>query len=144
MLDEGQEPTNEFAFRSLYRYSDANGEYGKIRFNSQTDYDHLRSHPAGHFYAVTLEHNGDYNTLSELRRGVKVLSKLERKLDKMIEKYGEPQTIGQQVLRLGLALGATHLFLPSFAEQRYVTLAEGALYIDRLVTTWKDLAKKIA
>lgn len=77
---------------------------------------------------------------------LKVLQTVNRKLQKMEEEYGRPDTFGGYCMRVAKALGATCMVKPlsnrgwsySENEHRIMSLKDGKYHVDCLEHEWKE------
>jgi hypothetical protein len=76
----------------------------------------------------------------------KTLTTIEKRQDKISEKYGRPATFGAYLARVAQAIGADAIVTPSGAqrgwsysesEQRIWTIADGISHVDHLIRQWQ-------
>jgi hypothetical protein len=79
-------------------------------------------------------------------RMARTLAIVEKRLEKLTEKYGHPASFGAYLARVAEAIGATAIVRPhgkqygwsySDNEHRVLTVAEGIYHVDGLVRAWE-------
>lgn len=119
--------------------SDEGGLFKGVRFKSQSDNDSLRRRPDP-MYGYRPEFEGENAGLSELQRGVKALTKIEKALEKIHEQSGPPASFGAWVQRFATAIGIDKVQLPGRSHP--ISPADAASSIDRQIEEWVDRAKE--
>lgn len=84
--------------------------------------------------------------LQEAQRAVKAIAPIERRMKKIAEQFGRPQTYGQYVLHFARAIGATEFVYKSrfddSEQSRRVT--DVAFHVDTLIHEFHEPAVKTA
>jgi hypothetical protein len=76
----------------------------------------------------------------------KTLTTIEKRQEKISEKYGRPATFGAYLARVAQAIGAAFIVTPTGAnrgwsysesDQRFWSIADGISHVDHLIRQWQ-------
>jgi hypothetical protein len=86
----------------------------------------------------------------EAARYHKTLSAIDRKMERLSDKFGAPATFGQFVARVAVAIGAKQFVFVNEGENarrgefQFLDLKTGVYKIDQIVDTWASANKAVA
>jgi hypothetical protein len=100
-------------------------------------------------YGIGVEYSQPHSVdLETARKMAATLTRIENRLDKLIEKYGRTSSYSGFVLRVADAIGATRIVFPGRArgsqwgydglEHSICELADGAARLDGIVRRWQE------
>jgi hypothetical protein len=114
---------------------------GSLTVTSQGDSDSANRR----LYAWGVEYRNVFSVDRQSAEGMaKTLAAIERRMEAIAVKYGQPATFGAYLLRMADAIGATRIVIPAGEirssyddrQHRVLSLDDGAYAVDRLVANW--------
>jgi hypothetical protein len=131
------EPFNGLDLDDLRVYSQGNDE-DRSRSNEDS---------ARHLYAWEVQYDsvGRVDRSAKLRAMANTLDTLRKRMSTMANKYGEPASFGQYLMRVAQAIGATEIIIRRGANRGWsyddcdydhLELKHGAYQVDRIVKDW--------